>query len=77
MRLDASRAAERAATTSDNGARAAYTAGLQSLADRLTADQQLIDARLARISAEQAQASAAISTYRAFGGGPSLNASAH
>jgi multidrug efflux system outer membrane protein len=77
MRLDASRAAEQAATTSDNGARAAYTAGLQSLADRLTADQQLIDARLARISAEQSQASAAISTYRAFGGGPSLNASTH
>lgn len=72
MRLDSSRAAERAATTSDNGARAAYQAGLQSLTDRLTADQQLIDARLARIGAEQSQASAAISTYRAFGGGPSL-----
>jgi outer membrane protein TolC len=77
MRLDSSRAAEQAATVSDNGARAAYQAGLQSLADRLTADQQLIDARLARISAEQAQARAAISTYRAFGGGPSLNASTH
>lgn len=77
MRLDASRAAERAATTSDNGARAAYQAGMQSLADRLTADQQLIDARLARIGAEQAQASAAIATYRAFGGGPNFSAGAH
>src|SRR6185295_503955 len=74
MRLNSARAAEQAATVSDNGARAAFQAGLQSLADRLTADQQLIDARLARISAEQSQASAAISTYRAFGGGPSLNA---
>ncbi len=73
MRLQSSRAAEQAATVSDNGARAAYQAGLQSLADRLTADQQLIDARLARIAAEQAQAGAAIATYRAFGGGPSFN----
>jgi outer membrane protein TolC len=73
MRLDASRAAEAAATISDNGAHAAYQAGLQSLADRLTADQQLIDARLARISAEQSQASAAIATYRAFGGGPNFD----
>jgi NodT family efflux transporter outer membrane factor (OMF) lipoprotein len=77
MRLESSRAAERAATTSDNGARAAYTAGLQSLADRLTADQQLIDARLARIGAEQAQASAAIATFRAFGGGPNLTTTRH
>ncbi|MBS0386364.1 MAG: efflux transporter outer membrane subunit [Proteobacteria bacterium] len=77
MRLNSSRAAEQAATISDNGARAAYQAGLQSLTDRLTADQQLIDARLARISAEQAQASAAIATYRAFGGGPDFNASVH
>jgi NodT family efflux transporter outer membrane factor (OMF) lipoprotein len=77
VRLDATRAAEAAAQISDNGAHAAYQAGLQSLADRLTADQQLIDARLSRISAEQAQASAAIATYRAFGGGPELDASSH
>ena len=76
-RLDAARAAEAAAVISDTGAHAAYQAGLQSLADRLTADQQLIDARLARIGAEHDQGSAAIATYRAFGGGPSLNASAH
>jgi multidrug efflux system outer membrane protein len=77
MRLDASRAAEAAAAISDNGSRAAYQAGLQSLADRLTADQQLIDARLSRISAEQAQASAAIATYRAFGGGATFQAASH
>jgi NodT family efflux transporter outer membrane factor (OMF) lipoprotein len=74
LRLEAARAAETAAGTSGNGARAAYQAGLQSLADRLTADQQLIDARLSRISAEHAQASAAIATYRAFGGGPQFEA---
>ena len=45
------------------------------MAADLNEDQQLIDARLSRISAEQAQANAAIATYRAFGGGPSLNAS--
>lgn len=72
MRLESARAAEAAAQVSDNGARAAYQAGLRSLADRLTADQQLIDARLSRISAEQAQASAAIATYRAFAAGPRL-----
>jgi hypothetical protein len=43
------------------------------LADRLRSEQQLIDARLARIDAERAQAGAAIATYRAFGGGPAIN----
>jgi outer membrane protein TolC len=36
----------------------------------LRAEQQLIDARVSRVAAEQAQASAAIQVYRAFGGGP-------
>jgi outer membrane protein TolC len=70
--LQAARNAEAAAERSDNGSRAAYTAGLQSLADRLQADQQLIDARVTRINAEQSEAAAAISVFRAFGGGPSF-----
>jgi len=69
QRLDAARRAEAAAEATVRGARAAYDAGIQSLADRLRAEQQLIDASLARIDAERAQASAAIATYRAFGGG--------
>lgn len=72
LRLQAARNAEAAAERSDNGSRAAYTAGLQSLADRLQADQQLIDARVTRINAEQSEAGAAISVFRAFGGGPSF-----
>jgi NodT family efflux transporter outer membrane factor (OMF) lipoprotein len=72
LRLQAARNAEAAAERSDNGSRAAYTAGLQSLADRLQADQQLIDARVTRINAEQSEAAAAISVFRAFGGGPSF-----
>jgi len=72
QRLQAARNAEAAALRSDNGSRAAYGAGLQSLADRLQADQQLIDARVTRINAEQSEASAAIAVFRAFGGGPSL-----
>lgn len=71
-RLASARAAEAAAEITARGARAAYDAGIQSLSDRLRADQQLIDARLTRISAEAAQASAAINVYRAFGGGPAL-----
>jgi multidrug efflux system outer membrane protein len=70
QRLASSRAAEEAAEATARGSRAAYEAGIQSLADRLRAEQQLIDARRARIEAERAQASAAIATYRAFGGGP-------
>jgi NodT family efflux transporter outer membrane factor (OMF) lipoprotein len=72
QRLQAARNAEAAAERSDNGSRAAYTAGMQSLADRLQADQQLIDARVTRINAEQSEAGAAIGVFRAFGGGPSF-----
>lgn len=70
-RLTAARAAEEAAEITARGSRAAYGAGIQSLADRLRSEQQLIDARLTRIDAEARQASAAIAVYRAFGGGPS------
>lgn len=69
QRLNSARLAEQAAEATLRGSRAAYGAGIQSLADRLRAEQQAIDARLTRIDAERAQASAAISTYRAFGGG--------
>lgn len=69
QRLASARLAEQAAEATLRGSRAAYEAGIQSLADRLRAEQQVIDARLTRIDAERAQASAAISTYRAFGGG--------
>lgn len=75
-RLDAARAAEAAAERSAAGSRAAYGAGLQSLSDRLQADQQLIDARLGRIAAERAQSSAAVAVYRAFGGGPAFGGAA-
>ncbi|MES1199335.1 MAG: hypothetical protein ABUS48_05070, partial [Pseudomonadota bacterium] len=70
--LEASRAAETAAQASDRGSSASYDAGIQSLADRLQVEQQLIDATLSRIDAEHQQASAAIAVYRAFGGGPAL-----
>jgi NodT family efflux transporter outer membrane factor (OMF) lipoprotein len=69
-RLAAARAAEEAAEVSTRGARAAYDAGIRSLSDYLLTLQQLIDARLTRIDAEAQQARAAISVYRAFGGGP-------
>lgn len=69
LRLDATRGAEAAAEVNVRGARAAYEAGIQSLADRLRSEQQLIDATLSRIDAEAAEAGAAIATYRAFGGG--------
>ncbi|MGD9965932.1 MAG: efflux transporter outer membrane subunit [Hyphomonadaceae bacterium] len=72
QRLDSARAAELAAETTVRGSRAAYQAGIQSLADRLRSEQQLIDASLTRITAEQQAASAAIATYRAFGGGPAV-----
>jgi outer membrane protein TolC len=72
QRLNSSRAAEDAAEANLRGSRAAYEAGIQSLADRLRSEQQVIDASLSRIEAERAQASAAINTYRAFGGGPSF-----
>jgi outer membrane protein, multidrug efflux system len=72
LRLAAARAAETAAETTARGGRLAYEAGIKSLADRLLTEQQLIDARLARIDAEAAEAGAAIATYRAFGGGPAL-----
>lgn len=71
-RLQSARAAEEAAAITARGARASYGAGIQSLSDRLRADQQLIDARLTRIDAEAAQASAGIAVYRAFGGGPPI-----
>ncbi|MEZ6023409.1 MAG: TolC family protein [Hyphomonadaceae bacterium] len=72
QRLGSARRAEEAAEATARGSRAAYEAGIQSLADRLRAEQQLIDARLTRIDAEAQSARAAISTYRAFGGGPAV-----
>lgn len=69
-RLDAARGAEAAAQAAARGARAAYEAGITSLPDRLRADQLLIDAQISRIEAETARATAAVSVYRAFGGGP-------
>lgn len=72
LRLTSARAAEDAAAIAARGSRAAYEAGIQSLADRLRSEQQLIDANLTRITAEQQSASAAIATYRAFGGGPAV-----
>jgi NodT family efflux transporter outer membrane factor (OMF) lipoprotein len=73
-RLEAARAAETAAEITARGSRAAYGAGIQSLSDRLRIEQQLIDASLVRIDAEAQEASAAIATYRAFGGGPAIAA---
>ncbi|KAF0186720.1 MAG: RND efflux system outer membrane lipoprotein [Alphaproteobacteria bacterium] len=70
QRLDATRNAETAAEATARGVRASFGAGIASLSDRLRAEQQLIDARVSRIGAEQSQASAAIQVYRAFGGGP-------
>jgi NodT family efflux transporter outer membrane factor (OMF) lipoprotein len=72
LRLTSARAAEEAAETTARGSRAAYGAGIQSLADRLRSEQQLIDASLTRIDAEAQSARAAIATYRAFGGGPAV-----
>lgn len=72
LRLESARAAETAAATTARGSRAAYEAGIQSLADRLRSEQQLIDASLTRIDAEAQAARAAIATYRAFGGGPAM-----
>lgn len=72
LRLQSARAAEAAAETTARGSRAAYAAGIQSLADRLRSEQQLIDATLTRIDAEAQEARAAIATYRAFGGGPAF-----
>lgn len=71
-RLNSARIAEQSAETTARGSRAAFEAGIQSLADRLRSEQQLIDARLTRIDAEAQSARAAIATYRAFGGGPAL-----
>lgn len=72
LRLTSARAAEEAAGVTARGSRAAYGAGIQSLADRLRAEQQLIDASLTRIDAEAQSARAAIATYRAFGGGAAV-----
>lgn len=72
LRLISARNAEDAAGITARGSRAAFDAGIQSLADRLRAEQQLIDAELTRIDAEAQSARAAIATYRAFGGGPAL-----
>jgi NodT family efflux transporter outer membrane factor (OMF) lipoprotein len=69
-RLSAARQAEAAAERTARGVRASQEAGIASVADRLRAEQQWVDARLQRITAEEAQARAAISVYRAFGGGP-------
>jgi outer membrane protein TolC len=43
----------------------------------LRSEQQLIDATLTRIDAEAQEASAAIATYRAFGGGPAIESARH
>lgn len=72
LRLVSARAAQDAAGVTARGSRAAFDAGIQSLTDRLRAEQQLIDAELIRIDAEAQAARAAIATYRAFGGGPAL-----
>lgn len=72
QRLVSARAAEEAAETTARGSRAAYSAGIQSLTDRLRSEQQLIDATLTRVDAEAQSARAAIATYRAFGGGPAV-----
>ncbi len=69
-RLSAARNAEAAAESTAKGVRASHGAGIASLADRIRAEQQLLDARVTRISAEQSQATAAVQVYRAFGGGP-------
>jgi outer membrane protein TolC len=69
-RLTAARQAEAAAERTARGVRASQEAGIASVADRLRAEQQWVDARLQRITAEEAQARAAIAVYRAFGGGP-------
>jgi len=74
--LVAARLAEEAALETLRGRRAAYDAGLLSLADLLRAEQQAIDARLTRISGEASQAGAGIAVYRAFGGGPALDGDA-
>ncbi|MBN8606239.1 MAG: efflux transporter outer membrane subunit [Caulobacterales bacterium] len=76
VRLNSAQAAQEAAEVTARGSRAAYDAGIQSLADRLRSEQQLIDAQLTRIDAEAQQARAAIATYRAFGGGPTVTSSA-
>jgi outer membrane protein TolC len=72
LRLTSARSAENAAETAARGSRAAYSAGILSLTDRLRAEQQLIDANLTRLDAEARLASAAIAAYRAFGGGPAV-----
>jgi NodT family efflux transporter outer membrane factor (OMF) lipoprotein len=72
LRLNSARSAEEAAAITVRGSRAAFGAGIQSLADRLRSEQQLIDAKLTRIDAEAQSARAAIATYRAFGGGPAV-----
>jgi outer membrane protein TolC len=69
-RLASARAAESAAEVTARGFRASYSAGIANLTDRLRSDQQLLDARLLRISAESASSNAAVAVYRAFGGGP-------
>jgi NodT family efflux transporter outer membrane factor (OMF) lipoprotein len=74
--LTAARAAEAAAEKTAKGVRASFGVGIASLADRLRAEQQLIDARLIRLDAEAAQARAAIGVYRAFGGAPALQSKA-
>lgn len=73
LRLGSADAAEDAAEIAARGSRAAYSAGIQSLQERLQVEQQLIDATLTRIDAEAQQARAAIATYRAFGGGPQFD----
>lgn len=67
-RLAAAVAAEQSADKFVVGARAAQTAGLTSLRDRLQAEQLFLETQLARIEAEAALARASSSVYRAFAG---------
>lgn len=68
LRLQAARAAEAAAEATTIGARRAFEAGLRSLRERLQVEQLLLEASLARIDAEAAQARASLDVYRAFAG---------
>ncbi|MBY0421212.1 MAG: efflux transporter outer membrane subunit [Parvularculaceae bacterium] len=67
-RLAAAAAAEQAAEKFAVGARAAQTAGLTSLRDRLQAEQLYLETQLARVEAEASLARASSSVYRAFAG---------
>jgi len=67
-RLAAAQAAEASAEQLAIGARRAFDVGLRSLRDRLQVEQLLLEASLARIDAQAAQARASLDVYRAFAG---------